>query len=71
MYRDLSTKEKDSNSNPDDSNKEAKLEEIKKSMLERKIKKFDEVLSHKNIDLEKLRTLSWNGCPSSNYLSLY
>jgi hypothetical protein len=41
----LSTKEKDSNSNPDEYNKEAKLEEIKKSMLERRIKKFDEVLS--------------------------
>jgi len=59
----LSTKDKDSNSNPDDMNKEAKLEEIKRSMLERRIKKFDDVLSKKQIELEKLRTLSWNGIP--------
>lgn len=44
-------------------NKEAKLEEIKRSMLERRIKKFDDVLSKKQIELEKLRTLSWNGIP--------
>ena len=39
----MSTKDKDSNSNPSDEvNREAKLEEIKRSMLERKIKKSDD-----------------------------
>ncbi len=41
---DLSTKDKDTNSisNSDSASKEAKLEEIKRSMLERRIKRFDE-----------------------------
>jgi hypothetical protein len=43
------------------------MEEIKRSMLERKIKKFDEVLLQKQIDIEKLRNLSWNGVPSGKY----
>jgi hypothetical protein len=34
-------------------------------MMERKIKKFDDLLSQKHIDLEKLRSLSWNGIPST------
>ena len=33
-------------------------------MLERKVKKFDDVLSKKQIEIEKLRNLSWNGVPS-------
>lgn len=44
-----STKDKDSNSisYSDSAAKEARLEEIKRSMLERKIKKFDDLLSQK------------------------
>jgi hypothetical protein len=34
-------------------------------MLDRKIKKFDDALSSKIIDLEKLRSLAWNGVPSN------
>lgn len=34
-------------------------------MMERKIKKFDDILSQKQIDLERLRTLAWNGVPST------
>ena len=44
IIRDQSTKDKDSNSNSDELNREAKLEEIKRSMQERKIKKFDDAL---------------------------
>ena len=47
---DNSTKDKDSNS--DENSREAKLEEIKKSMLEKKVKKFEGILSHKIIDLD-------------------
>jgi hypothetical protein len=45
--------------------REAKLEEIRKSMLDRKIKKFESAFSTKIIDLEKLRALAWNGVPSN------
>jgi hypothetical protein len=43
----MSTKDKDSNSNgnSDTAAKEARLEEIKRSMMERKIKKFDDMLN--------------------------
>lgn len=40
-----STKDKDSHTNSDEANRETKLEEIKKSMQERKIKKFDSALA--------------------------
>ena len=43
--------------------RDARLEEIKKSMYERKVKKFEKVLSQKVIELDQLRALSWNGCP--------
>lgn len=33
-------------------------------MLERRVKKFDDVLSKKQIEIEKLRNLSWSGVPS-------
>lgn len=36
-----------SNSNPDQASKEAKLEEIKRSMLDRKVKKFEDQLNKK------------------------
>lgn len=65
----MSTKDKDSNSNSnsDSASKEARLEEIRRSMMERKIKKFDDMLSTQKqfVDLEKLRALSWNGVPSN------
>lgn len=65
--RDQSTKDKDSNTNSDEPNREAKLEEIKRSMQERKIKKFDDALQKKQIEMEKLRGLAWNGVPSSMF----
>lgn len=55
------TKDKDSTS--DDQSKEVRLEDIKRSMLDRKIKKFDNILGQQMIDLEKLRALGWNGIP--------
>ena len=58
-----------SNSNPDHSSKEARLEEIKRSMMERKMKKIEDQLSSKDLDLDKLKALSWNGVPSVNPLS--
>jgi hypothetical protein len=33
-------------------------------MYERRVKKFDKVLSQRVIDLDQLRALSWNGCPT-------
>lgn len=42
------------------------MEEIKRSMLDKKIKKFEAILSQKIIDLDKLKTLSWNGIPSTD-----
>lgn len=67
---DLPTKDKDSssNSNSDSAQKEARLEEIKRSMMERRIKKFDDMLNQQKqfVDLEKLRGLSWNGVPSNS-----
>jgi hypothetical protein len=44
---DMSTKDKDSisNSNSDSASKEVRLEEIRRSMMERKIKKFDDMLN--------------------------
>jgi len=56
-----STKDKDSNSNED--SREAKLEEIKRSMLDKKVKKFESVLNERVVDLEKLKALAWNGIP--------
>ena len=63
---DLSTKDKDPNS--DQASKEAKLEEIKRSMHERRVKKFNSLLEPGNslIDIEKLRGLAWNGIPNHN-----
>ena len=43
----------------------SKLEEIKRSMLDKKIKKINNELSQKVIDLDKLRSLAWNGVPSN------
>lgn len=34
-------------------------------MLDKKIKRFDEVLSQKIVDLDKLKALAWNGIPSN------
>ena len=59
-----STKDKDSNSNED--SREAKLEEIKRSMLDKKVKKFESVLNERVVDLEKLKALAWNGIPQTN-----
>ena len=57
-----STKDKESTS---DDAAVHRLEEIKKSMYDRKCKKFDKVLKdQKVIELEQLRALAWNGCPS-------
>jgi hypothetical protein len=67
-HRDQSTKDKDSNSNSDGLNREAKLEEIKRSMQERKIKRFDDALNKQQIEMEKLRGLAWNGVPSSKHI---
>lgn len=39
-----STKDKDSNSNSNEDSREAKLEEIKRGMLEKKVKKFEATL---------------------------
>lgn len=47
MERDLSTKDKDSGSNSDQTQRDARLEEIKRSMMERKIKKVDDMLQQK------------------------
>lgn len=58
-----STKDKESTS--DEMNfRDQKLEEIKKSMYLRKCQKFEKVLSQKVIELDQLRALAWNGCPS-------
>ncbi len=57
-----STKEKESTSGEGE-HQHYKLDEIKRSMYERKVRKFDKVLSQKVIDLEQLRALSWNGSP--------
>lgn len=57
-----STKDKESTS--DETNqREHRLEEIKRSMYERKCKKFEKVLQLKVIELDQLRALAWNGCP--------
>jgi hypothetical protein len=61
-----STKDKDSGSNSNEDSREAKLEEIKRSMLEKKVKKFEVVLQQPVIDLEKLKSLAWNGVPQVN-----
>ena len=34
--------------------------------MDRKIKKFQDILNFKELDLEKLKALSWNGVPSNN-----
>ena len=34
-------------------------------MLDKKVKKFDAVLSQKIVDLEKLKEVAWNGIPSN------
>ncbi len=60
---DNSTKDKDSNS--DDQNRESRLEDIRRSQLDKKIKRIDEVLSTKIIDLDKLKNLAWGGIPSN------
>lgn len=60
----VSTKEQ-SSSPPDDISRIAKLEEIKKSMKERRVKKFDGALGKHTLNLEELRSLAWNGIPSS------
>jgi hypothetical protein len=57
-----STKDKESTS--DEQQSAIKLEEIKRSMFERKVKKFQKVLSTKVVDLEQLRSLAWNGIPA-------
>ncbi|TNV87202.1 hypothetical protein FGO68_gene13070 [Halteria grandinella] len=57
-----STKDKESTS--DELNQAAhKLEEIKRSMFERRVKKFDRVLQSKVVDLDQLRSLAWSGVP--------
>ena len=58
-----STKEQ-SSSPPDDTSRISKLEEIKKSMKERRTKKFDIALGKETLNLEELRSLAWNGIPS-------
>lgn len=58
-----STKDKESTS--DETNqREHRLEEIKRSMYDRKCIKFEKVLHQKVIELDQLRALAWNGCPS-------
>lgn len=58
-----STKDKESTSD-EHNQRDIKLEEIKRSMFERKVTKFQKVLSQKVIDLEQLRALAWNGVPA-------
>lgn len=36
-------------------------------MTDRKIKRFEEILSQKQVDMDKLRKLAWNGIPSGNF----
>lgn len=63
--QDNSTRDKDSTST-EDQTKEAKLEEIRRSQLHKKVIKFESILSSRVVDLEKLKNLSWNGIPSTD-----
>jgi len=62
---DNSTKDKESTSD-EQNQREAKKEEIKRSMQDRKVVRFQKVLTQKVIELDQLRGLAWNGVPSNS-----
>ena len=51
--------------------KQARLEEIKRSQVQRKIKKLETLLSQGTIDLDKLKEIVWQGIPQSKFIKSF